>query len=142
MADKGPLVIFLVGALSIGGFVNYRRNAALDDELRNRSYAELSDSALVTLIQAYESELERLRGRSGAAGLQNAPTTSGRRGALLDEKIRRFEQEQRETARRRALHIGMLDQQVRVEALRKEQRIRAQGLDQRWRQILRRVVTL
>ncbi len=141
MGDKCTWIVLVLCALLIGGFVNYRRNAPLDAELQNRSYADLKPADLEALLQAYEQETRRLRG-----WLDQEPLAAGSdqaRGASdVGGKAKTFERFQREASRWRALRQEILEREATIEALRKEKRLRAQGLDKRWRQLLRRVTTL
>lgn len=141
MGDKSTLLILVLCALTIGGFVNYRRNAPLDAELQNRTYADLKDPDLDTLIQAYEEETRRL-----GAWVEQEPSARVPSQALdasdLGGKVKTFERYQRETNRWRSLRQEVLQREATLEALNKEKNLRARGLNQRWRQILRRVITL
>jgi hypothetical protein len=141
MGDNSTLLILMLCALTIGGFVNYRRNAPLDAELQNRTYADLKDPDLDTLIQAYEEETRRLR-----AWVEQEPSANVPSQALDDSdlggKVKMFERYQRETNRWRSLRQEVLQREATLEALNKEKNLRARGLDERWRQILRRLITL
>ena len=140
MGGKSTLFVLVVCALLIGGFVNYRRNAPLDAELQSRSYADLKSRDVAMLIEAYEQETRRLRvwaeQEPTAAHARRAPDASDVGG-----KAERFSRFQREAQRWRTLRQEILEREATIEALQKEQSIRARGLDRRWRQILRRVTT-
>jgi hypothetical protein len=141
MGDKSTLFILMLCALTIGGFVNYRRNAPLDAELQNRTYADLNDPDLDTLIQAYEEETRRLGAWVDQAPLADVPSQA-LDASDLGGKVKTFERYQRETNRWRSLRQEVLQREATLEALNKEKSLRARGLDKRWRQILRRVITL
>ena len=140
MGDKSTLFVLVVCALLIGGFVNYRRNAPLDAELQSRSYADLKSRDVATLIEAYEQETRRLR-----VWVDQEPTAAPARRARdasdVGGKAETFSRFQREAHRWRTLRQEILEREATIEALQKEQSIRARGLDKRWRQILRRVTT-
>ncbi len=139
MADKSTLVI-IACALLIGGFVNYRRNAPLDVELQNRTYAELKADDLDALLAAYELETRRLRAWVDEEPMA-APVDRARSASDVGGKAETFSRFQREAKRWRVARSEVLEREATVEALQLEKSIRARGLDQRWRQILRRVTT-
>ncbi len=139
MADKSTLVI-IACALLIGGFVNYRRNAPLDAELQNRTYAELKADDLDALLAAYELETRRLRAWVDEEPMA-APVDRARSASDVGGKAETFARLQREARRWRVARSEVLEREATVDALQLEKSIRARGLDQRWRQILRRVTT-
>ncbi len=139
MADKSTLVI-IACALLIGGFVNYRRNAPLDVELQNRTYAELKADDLDALLAAYELETRRLRAWVDEEPMA-APVDRARSASDVGGKAETFSRFQREARRWRVARYEVLEREATVDALQLEKSIRARGLDQRWRQILRRVTT-
>ncbi len=139
MVDKSTLVI-IACALLIGGFVNYRRNAPLDVELQNRTYAELKADDLDALLAAYELETRRLRAWVDEEPMA-APVDRARSASDVGGKAETFSRFQREAHRWRVARYEVLEHEATVEALQLEKSIRARGLDQRWRQILRRVTT-
>ncbi len=139
MADKSTLVI-IACALLIGGFVNYRRNAPLDVELQNRTYAELKADDLDALLAAYELETRRLRAWVDEEPMA-APVDRARSASDVGGKAETFSRFQREAKRWRVARSEVLEREATVEALQLEKSIRARGLDQRWRQILRRVTS-
>ena len=141
MGDKSMPVLVALCAVLIGGFVNYQRNAPLDVELQNRTYAELKQADLEALLAAYQLETQRLRvwvDQEPPAG-----TPDHAKGASdVGGKAETFARFQREANRCRALRQEVLEREATIEALEKEKSIRARGLDQPWRQILRRLTTL
>ena len=139
MGDKSTFVI-IVCALLIGGFVNYRRNAPLDAEIQNRTYAELKADDLDALLAAYELETRRLRAWVDEEPMA-APVDRARSASDVGGKAETFSRFQREANRWRVARYEVLEHEATVEALQLEKSIRARGLDQRWRQILRRVTT-
>ena len=139
MADKSTLVI-IACALLIGGFVNYRRNAPLDAELQNRTYAELKADDLDALLAAYELETRRLRAWVDEEPMA-APVDRARSASDVGGKAETFSRFQREANRWRAQRYEVLEREATIEALQKEKSIRARGLNLRWRQVLRRVTS-
>ena len=141
MGDKTTLVTIVLCVLLIGGFANYRRNAHMSEQFENRTYASLRNTDLDALIQAYQSEIDRIQ-----VWLDNEPIESRgskrRNDGHLDDRIKRFESFQQEAHRWRALRRQVLEREVALEALQKEKLLRAQGLNTRWRQILKQATTL
>ncbi len=139
MGDKSRFVI-IVCALLIGGSVNYLRNAPLDAELQNRTYAELKANDLDALLVAYEQETRRLRAWVDEEPMA-APTDRARSASDVGGKAETFSRFQREANRWRAQRYEVLEREATIEALQKEKSIRARGLNLRWRQVLRRVTS-
>ncbi len=141
MGDKTTLVIIVLCVLLIGGFANYRRNAHMSEQFENRTYASLRNADLDALIQAYQSEIDQIQ-----VWLDNEPIESRgskrRNGGHIDARIERFESFQHEAHRWRNLRGQALEREVAMEALQKEKLLRAQGLNARWRQILKQATTL
>jgi len=140
MGDKSTLFMIVVCALLIGGFVNYRRNAPLDAELQNRTYAELKSDDLDALLAAYEQQTRRLRAWVDEEPMA-APVDRARSASDVGGKAETFSRFQREANRWRAQRSEVLEGEATIAALQQEKSIRARGLDLRWRQILRRVTT-
>ncbi len=139
MGDKSTLLI--IGcALLIGGSVNYLRNAPLDAELQNRTYAELKSYDLDALLAAYEQQTQRLRGWVDEEPMA-APVDRARSASDVGGKAETFSRFQREANRWRAQRSEVLEGEATIAALQQEKSIRARGLDLRWRQILRRLTT-
>ncbi len=139
MGEKSTLLI--IGcALLIGGSVNYLRNAPLDAELQNRTYAELKSDDLDALLAAYEQETRRLRAWVDEEPMA-APVNRARSASDVGGKAETFSRFQREANRWRAQRYEVLEGEATIDALQKEKSIRARGLDLRWRQILRRLTT-
>ncbi len=139
MGEKSTFVI-IVCALLIGGFVNYLRNAPLDAELQNRTYAELKSDDLDALLAAYEQETRRLRAWVDEEPMA-APADRALSASDVGGKAETFSRFQREANRWRAQRYEVLEREATIAALQTEKSIRARGLDLRWRQILRRVTT-
>ena len=141
MRGKSTLFAIVVCGLLIGGFVNYRRNAPLDLELQNRTYAGLKADDLSALLSAYGQETRSLRGWVDQEPMA-APVNRARGPSDVGGKAEAFSRFQREASRWSSLRHKILEQEATIQALQLEQSIRQRGLDQRWRQILRRVTTL
>ncbi len=141
MGNKSTLFVIVVCGLLIGGFINYCRNAPLDAELQNRTYAKLKADDLDALLAAYEQETRRL-GVWVDPEPMAAPVNLARGPSDVGGKAETFSRFQREANRWRSRRHEILELEAAIEALQKEKSIRQRGLDQRWRQILRRVTTL
>ena len=137
------LVVFviLVMVAAIGAFSNYQRNAALDEELRERPYASLSDKDLNALLGAYQGQVEGLKNRLGNPKADRTGVMDGFAPADFDGKLRAFESFQRKEHRWRDTNRSKLENQIEVEKLQKERGIRDRGLHQERNRILRRVLT-
>jgi hypothetical protein len=140
MGNTSISLIVLVGLLVIGGLVNYERNAALDAPLADRPYADLNRDTLDQLVETHEAQLAEL-----TAWVEESPDASVPRQELapsdLGGKWRAFERYQKESKRWKALRNAVLEHEVVLQGLKKEQGIRNQGLDQPWWRIYRRVTT-
>ena len=135
-----PILLVVVLGLPIGGFVNYERNEALDQELRNRTYASLRNADLDALVEAYEGQAQVYRARLGD-GPQGQELVDGHAAADLDSKVQGFESFQEWNRQWRDTNSKLLEQQAAMDELRREQSIRARGLDTEYGRILRRVIT-
>lgn len=136
----GKLVaIVLLLVLPIGGFVNYRRNAPLDQELENRTYANLPDDDLAALIEAYEGEARRLSGLVSNKP-QGEDELDGYSASDYDGKVKAFRTFQQYNSQWRRARGELFEQEAALEELRREQSIRERGLDKPWKRILRRVL--
>jgi hypothetical protein len=137
------LVILLLFLALLGGagFYNYDRNEHLDKDLQLRPYKGLSDTDLASLIEAYQQQISGMVASHAAEG---GPRDSIGRAAPSDlaGKLEAFEEFQQENVRWRERHRAVLGEQVTLDKLRLERAIRDAGLDQEWRRILRRLITL
>jgi len=141
MADRTTAVVFVVTALSIGGFVNYRRNAALDVEPGTRIYADLTATDLNALIHDYEDDLRKLRRWAAENPTESALPQDGRprdraQKSSPPKSLRSSSQRWKTREQVIADHERMLEQ------LRHERSIREEGLDQTWYRIMRRMTRL
>lgn len=125
--------------LLLCGTVNYRRNAHLETDIQqDRPYATLSDAELAALTGAYEQEREALE--HSLAKLE-AAADSGERYAPGDVqgKVNGFEKAQRQATRWNEVNGARLDQQVEIDRLERERKLRASGVLDRsmfWRRLL------
>ena len=134
-------VFLLLALLVAGGGVNYRRNAHLDAELMVRPHATLTQDELSKLLVAYETELERTE---RAVGVAPDPTErlTGLSASDIDARVRAFEEFQKDAEAWKERRRDVLDNRVMLDSLQREHEVRAEGLDQEWRRILRRVITI
>jgi hypothetical protein len=139
--DKLFSVVALIALLAGGGYLNYQRNAYLDEDAPARTYATLSDAQIEQLIAAYEGELykatEAVDDKSDPSALLD-----GYRAGDLTGRVEAFDRFQDQNKDWKSSYRHKVEQEVMIEALRREQQLRGQGMDQEWRRILRRVVTL
>jgi hypothetical protein len=109
----------LLAALGGAGAWNYNRNLRAE-EAEPRPYRGYTDADLAALLEAYEGELEGLRGRSGGAG-GAAPG-----GPMLRDNVRAFERTRAAADAARVRAGELAGQEAVVRDLRKEQQHRAQ----------------
>ena len=141
MAKFFAALLVSLAMIAGAGFYNYQRNAALDLELSNRSYANLSDADLYALIEAYTGEGAKLkRTLSGATGDPTA-AMNGFAPGDLDGRLAAFNDFQKRNERFKRVSRAELQHRVMIEALEHERTIRARGLDDEWTRIRRRVLT-
>jgi hypothetical protein len=133
------LAIVLALALPLAGYANYQRNAHLDRELENRTYATLRTEDLDTLLAAYGEELDALRGRVGE-GPEGEDAIARKAAADLSGKVESFERFQRQNQSWREQRGAVLERQATIAELEREKSIRARGLDRPWNRIKRRVL--
>ena len=132
------IAIVALAALGAGGGWNYQRNAYLDKDLEFRPFATLTDTHLVQLLDAHRQNVVTLHMSAGQAPSVNM---AGIDESDLQGKIAAFDRFERQNSAWKDRHGLALQEQARVEGLEREQQIRAAGLDQEWRRILRRVTT-
>ena len=136
------VLIVLVAVVSIGGFANYHRNAPLDNELKNRPYATLSDSDLTALIEAYQGETQGLQNRLNAYAEDRTGVMEGYAPSDLHGKLGAFDSFQRKNESWRDTNRAKLSHEVELEKLEKERSIRQRGLHIERNRILRRLTTI
>lgn len=134
------VALLLLMALPIAGYANYRRNAHLDRELENRTYATLRTEDLDALLAAYRSELEALHGRV-ADGPKGEEEIARKAAADFSGKVESFERFQRSNQSWREQRGAVLERQATIAELEREKTIRDRGLDRPWNRIKRRVFT-
>jgi hypothetical protein len=130
------LVLLVAG----GGYLNYNRNAHLDADLEFRPYKTLSDEDIQTLIDAQGEQVQQMV--SSLSGQAPDARVGHLAPSDMQARLEAFESFQSEHQRWRESHRELLSGQVMVDALRKEQEIRAAGLHKPWVRILRRVTTI
>jgi hypothetical protein len=132
------IAIVALGVLCAGGAWNYQRNAYLDKDLEFRPFKTLTDAHLVQLLEAHKQNVVTLHMTAGKAPSVNM---AGIDESDLEGKIAAFDRFERQNSAWKERHGIALQEQARVEGLEREQQIRAAGMDQEWRRILRRVST-
>jgi hypothetical protein len=132
------IAIVALGVLCAGGAWNYQRNAYLDKDLEFRPFKTLTDAHLVQLLEAHKQNVVTLHMTAGKAPSVNM---AGIDESDLEGKIAAFDRFERQNSAWKERHGLALQEQARVEGLEREQQIRAAGMDQEWRRILRRVST-
>jgi hypothetical protein len=132
------IALVALAALCAGGYWNYQRNAYLDQDLEFRPFKTYSDAQIAQLVEAHRQNVVRLHLQAGEAPNVNMV---GVDESDLEGKIAAFERFGRLNRAWKDRHGLALEEQVRVEGLEREQKIRAAGLHQPWRRVLRRVTT-
>jgi hypothetical protein len=132
-------VLLLLGIPLVGG-VNYMRNAPLDEELRDRPYAGITDADLAALIAAYRSQVEQAE-----AGVESEPSMHAfndpARFGHYGEKVEAFEKFQGSNEQWKRARARLFGEQTTLQALLHEESIRARGLHRPAGRIWRRVST-
>jgi hypothetical protein len=132
------MVVVVLALLGGGGFLNYQRNAHLDKDTEFRPLKTYTDEQLAQLIEAHRENVVRLHRNAGAAP---SMSTSGVHASDLEAKIEAFDRFERLNSAWKDKHALALQEQVRVEAIEREQKLRRAGLHKPWRRVLRRVIT-
>lgn len=131
------VVVALCGA-AIG---NYQRNANLDQELRDRPYAGMSDEDLNALLNAYKGEAQGYQAKLSGLGKDRTKVMDGYAPADYNGKLKAFENFQRNNESWRDVNRQRLSHEVEIEKLDKEAGIRARGLHIEKNRIMRRITT-
>ena len=131
------VVVALCGA-AIG---NYQRNANLDQELRDRPYAGMSDEDLNALLSAYKGEAQGYQAKLNGLGKDRTKVMDGYAPADYNGKLKAFENFQRKNESWRDVNRQRLSHEVEIEKLEKEASIRARGLHIEKNRIMRRITT-
>ena len=134
-------LILSLAIVSIGGFVNYQRNAHLDQELEQRPYASLSDEDLDTLKQAYEGERQGLQNRLNAYPEDRTGVMDGFAPADLGGKLDAFDSFQRKNKSWRDTNRERLSHEIDLDKLNKEKSVRTRGLHIEHNRVWRRLTT-
>ena len=127
--------------LTVGGFANYQRNEPLDNELKDRPYATLSDADLDALLQAYEGERMGLENRLNAYAEDRTGVMDGFAPSDLGGKLDAFDSFQRKNNSWRETNRAKLSHEVELDRLNKEKGIRTRGLHIERNRIWRRLTT-
>ncbi len=135
------LLVLLSVGLCAGGFLNYRRNEHLDNELQNRLYADMSDKNLAALIAAYQEQVAELAAQVSEAP-QGQDELDGYAPSDIHGKVRGFESFQQYNQNWRRSRAELFEQETALEELQREQSIRERGLDKSFNRVKRRVLTL
>jgi hypothetical protein len=112
------LLVILAGLVGAGAW-NYDRNLR-EEEAAPRPYRGYADADLAKLLDAYENELEALRGRGSAAG---GVAAGGQR--LMDNVVA-FERTRAAADAARSQQGELAQREAIVRQLRDEQQLRAQ----------------
>jgi hypothetical protein len=133
------ILVLVVGVPLLGAF-NYMRNAPLDEELKQRPYAGISDADLASLLAAYGQQVEHAR-----AGVAEEPSTHDfndpERFGHYGEKVEAFEKFQHSNDQWKQARGQLFGEQTALKDLRHEASIRERRLHQPWPRIWRRVST-
>ncbi|MCP4004989.1 MAG: hypothetical protein GY725_12410 [bacterium] len=134
------LVVLIMVVPMLGG-LNYVRNEPLDQDLKERRYATISDTDLEALQQAYEAQLGYAKSQ-----VEDVPEGTGlveRYGASdVGGKAEGFAKfQQRNTAWRQQRGRAM-EEQATLKEIQREKSIRKRGLHTQFGRILRRVTAL
>jgi hypothetical protein len=126
--DAGVAISILALLVILGGAgeYNYQRNRAAEERAAPRSFRGHSDEEIAALIQAYQQEVETLESRYATAKSRDLDTRSG---GLLGDQVREFERAQRAGDLTRSLGGDVAQREAVLRELRREQSLRAGGLD-------------
>jgi hypothetical protein len=111
------LLVILAGLIGAGAW-NYDRNLR-KEEAAPRPYRGYADAQLTALLDAYEKELEGLRGRASAGGVAAG-------GQRLMDNVVAFERTRAAADAARMQQGDLAQREAIVRELRKEQQTRAQ----------------
>ena len=135
---KWLLLLILLGVPGLG-FYNYHRNAHLDQELQNRTYANLSDADLNALAEAYRGEVDRLR-RMLTEDPDGQAALDGIAAGDFGRKVKRFESFQQENREWKAARGQAMEREAALEELERELSIRERRLDEPLQRVKRRLL--
>ncbi|MBW2282819.1 MAG: hypothetical protein JRG76_20425 [Deltaproteobacteria bacterium] len=136
-------VSFVVVVLVVAGagFVNYHRNAPLDQELEDRPYARYGAGDLEALLLAHTTERDRLRATLSRKSSDPTNVMNGFADGDFDGKVNAFDEFQVRNQAYKRINGVALEHQVEIELLEHEMKIRERGLDDPRQRILRRILT-
>jgi hypothetical protein len=133
------ILVLFVGIPLLAG-MNYMRNAPLDEELKQRPYAGISDADLASLLAAYGDEVKRTRSAVAEEPGEHAFNDPARFGHY-GEKVEAFEKFQHSNDEWKQARGQLFGQQTTLEALQHENSIRERGLHEPLPRIWRRIST-
>ena len=123
------LLLVLVVAVAGGAYYNYNRNAGLAADLdKPRPYANVATPDLVKLIQNYQLEIQRAKGRTSAAPA-GEDAIDRRDSSDVGGKADAFASFQRENERWKARRGEVMEQEAELKNLLFEKSIRDRHLD-------------
>jgi len=134
-------VLVVVCVVAGAGFVNYHRNAPLDQELEDRPYARYGTADIEALLVAHESERDRIRGALSRKGSDPTQVMNGFAAGDFDGKLNAFDEFQVRNQAYKQVNGAAIEHEVEIEALEYEKQIRARGLDDPRQRVLRRILT-
>ena len=124
---KGLLLLLLLVIAGGAGGYNYHRNMQAEvAEEGARPLQSYSDAELAALAEAYRSEIEQFQKSVDAARRRKAVVQNG---GGLEQRLRNFERVQANSGRQRALRGELIDRQIRLTAIEKEQALRTPDAD-------------
>jgi hypothetical protein len=132
------LIMVVLLGVPIAAGVNYMRNEPLDEELKDRPYAGITDAELEALLGAYKNEL-------GRSAVEAEPGTDAfndpARFADYEEKVQAFEKFQDSNESWKHARGQLFGKQTTLQVLQHEASIRARGLHRPLPRIWRRIST-
>ena len=131
------VVLVVVGA----GFVNYHRNAPLDQELQNRPYARYGMADIDALLLAHKVQRDRIRGALSRKSSDPTRVMNGFAAGDFDGKVGAFDEFQVRNQAYKQVNGAALEHEVEIDVLELEKQIRERGLVDPRKRILRRILT-
>jgi hypothetical protein len=127
MGSKVLLLVILLAVTGGAGAYNYQRNVAAEKvEEGPRPFKGYSDGDLTALAEAYGMEIEQYEQLVEAARQRKAGV---RQNGALGQRLRDFERVQANSGQQRAMRGELIDRQVKLAEIEKEQGLRAPVAD-------------